>query len=129
MKKFLTPLFLLSLLAAVFTGCGGSATTMVGLQVELTGINHAPNGRTQVTWRLVNPNIVPYLVAQANHRVYLDGVLIGTVNDREALAVPAQSKPKRSSELKVAGPAAERALTAAAEHRPPVSVASSRGKK
>jgi LEA14-like dessication related protein len=86
---------------------------MVGLQVELTGVNRAGDGRTQVSWRILNPNIVPYLVAQANHRIYLDGVLIGTVNDRDALAVPAQSKPERSSELKVAGSAAERALTAA----------------
>jgi LEA14-like dessication related protein len=113
MKKLLTPFLLLSLLAAFFAGCGGPNTTMVGLQVELTGIDRAGEGNTSVSWRVVNPNIVAYLVAQANHRVYLDGVLVGTINDRDALAVPAQSKPTRTSMLEIAGPAAERALAAA----------------
>jgi hypothetical protein len=40
-------------------------------------------------------------------------VLIGTITDKDALAVPAQSKPERTSTLTIAGPAAERALAAA----------------
>lgn len=113
MKKFLTPFFLLALAALFTAGCGGPNTTMVGLQVELAGISRESAG-TQVTWRVVNPNIVPYLIAQANHRIYLDGVLVGTISDRDALAIPAQSRPERTSLLVSAGPAAERALAAAA---------------
>jgi LEA14-like dessication related protein len=113
MKKLLAPFLLLSLLAAFFAGCSGSNTTMVGLQAELAGIQRAGEGDVSVTWRVVNPNIVPYLVARADHRIYLDGVLVGTISDRSALAVPAQSKPERTSKLVIAGAAAERALAGA----------------
>lgn len=113
MKKFPTPLFLIALAAALLAGCSSSNTAMVGLNVELAGITR-DGANTHVAWRVVNPNIVSYLVAQANHRIYLDGVLVGTVIDRDALAVPAQNKADRISPLTLAGPAAERAVAAAA---------------
>lgn len=113
MKKILAPLFLVTLFAFFAAGCGGPNTTMVGLNVELGGVNRAGDGTVQVTLRVANPNIVPYLVAQASHRIYLDGVLVGTVNDKVALAVPAQSKGERTSPLVSAGPAAERTIAAA----------------
>lgn len=114
MKKILAPLFLTLLFAFVAVGCGGPNTTMVGLNVELAGVTRSDDGKIEVTWRVANPNIVPYLIAQASHRVYLDGVLIGTVNSKEALALPAQSKAERSSVLVSAGPAADRVVAAAA---------------
>lgn len=113
MKKFPAPLFLTLLFAFFAAGCGGPATTMVGLNVELGGISREGDGRVLVTWRVANPNIVPYLVAQASHRVYLDGVLVGTVGDKDALAVPAQSKGERTGALVSAGPAADRTIAAA----------------
>lgn len=113
MKKFPTPLFLIALAAALLAGCRSSNTAMVGLNVELAGITRE-GAEARVAWRVVNPNIVSYLVAQANHRIYLDGVLVGTATDRDALAVPAQSKADRTSPLALAGPAAERAVAAAA---------------
>jgi LEA14-like dessication related protein len=66
-----------------------------------------------VTWRVVNPNIVPYLLAQATHRIYLDGVLVGSVNDREPIAIPAQTNQERTMPLVLAGAGADRALAAA----------------
>ncbi len=113
MKKFFTPLFLVTLCAAFLTGCGNYSATVAGLQIELTGIERAAGGTTQVTWRLVNPNVISYLVAESSHRIYLDGVLAGTITDKEAMALPVRSKPDRSSILTPAGPAAERALAAA----------------
>ena len=86
---------------------------MVGLNIELAGITRTADGKAEAAWRVVNPNVVSYLVAQANHRIYLDGALVGTVNDREALAVPAQSRADRTSALVITGAAAERALAAA----------------
>jgi hypothetical protein len=112
MKKFLAPLFLLTLFAAFAAGCGSTGNIMVGLKTELTGIDHTAGG-TQVSWRLVNPNVVPYLVAKATHRIYLDGVLVGTIHDDETVAVPAQNNLDRRHPLQAAGPAAERALAAA----------------
>lgn len=113
MKKFLTPFFLVTLFAALASGCS-SNSVMVGLKVELTSIVHPSAGAPQVSWRVVNPNVVSYLVAQANHRIFLNGVLVGTINDREAVAVPAQSNANRVSPLVSGGPAAERTLAAAA---------------
>ena len=116
MKLFPTPLCVLFVFAAFLAGCGGPNTTTVGLKVELSRVAHGGNGRTEVSWRLVNPNIVPYLLARATHKIYLDGVLVGTVDDREALAVPAQSNQDRTSPLTSAGAGAEAALANAARN-------------
>lgn len=113
MKNFAAPL-VLTLLVAFFTaGCFGPTTAMVGLNVELAAVSRSGDGKVEATWRVLNPNIVPYLVARAEHRIYLDNVLIGTVNDRGALAVPSQSKGERVSAVTLAGPAAEQAVAAA----------------
>ncbi len=114
MKKFLAPFFLVSLLALLGAGCSSSNTITAGLRVELTGLAHAADGTTRADWRVVNPNVVPYLLAQSSHRVYLDGVLIGTITDKDAMALPANNHSARSTALKSAGAAAERALAAAA---------------
>jgi LEA14-like dessication related protein len=114
MKKFLTPFLLVSLLALLGTGCSSSNTITAGLKVELTGIARAGDGTTRAEWRVVNPNVVSYLLAQSTHRVYLDGVLVGTITDKEAMALPANNHSARSTLLKSDGAAAERALTAAA---------------
>jgi hypothetical protein len=114
MKKFLTPFLLVSLLALLGTGCSSSNTITAGLRVELTGLARAGDGTTQAEWRVVNPNVVSYLLAQSTHRVYLDGVLVGTIKDKDAMALPANNHSARSTALATAGPAAERTLAAAA---------------
>lgn len=114
MKKFLTPFFLVTLLTMLGTGCSSSNTITAGLRVELTGLARADDGTTRADWRVVNPNVVSYLLAQSSHRVYLDGVLVGTFTDKEAMALPANNHSARSSLLKSDGAAAERTLAAAA---------------
>lgn len=118
MKKFLTPLFLAALFALFGTGCNNTASITAGLKVELTSIGRTADGGTQVSWRVVNPNVVPYLLAKSTHRIQLNGVLIGTLADNEALAVPAQTSLDRRHPLVVAGPAAERILAAATDSTP-----------
>lgn len=114
MKKLLTPFFLISLLALLGTGCSSSNTITAGLRVELTGIARAGDGTTQADWRVVNPNVVSYLLAQSTHRVYLDGTLVGTITDKEAMALPAHNHSARSTTLDSDGTSAELALAAAA---------------
>jgi hypothetical protein len=114
MKKFLTPFLLVSLLALLGTGCSSSNTITVGLKVELTALVRAGDGTTRVEWRVVNPNVVSYLLAQSTHRVFLDGTLVGTITDKDAMALPAQNHSARSTTLSSDGAAAERALAAAA---------------
>jgi hypothetical protein len=116
MKFLPAPLCALLVFATLLAGCGGPNTTTVGLKVELVGIARTSDGRTQVTWRLLNPNIVPYLVARATHRISLDGAQIGTVDDREVLAIPAQTNAERTSVLKPAGAGTDAALAAAAKN-------------
>lgn len=114
MKKFLTPLFLVTLLA-LFAGCSSTSNnTTAGVKIELTGVARASDGRTRVSWRVANPNVISYLVSQATHRVYLNGVLIGTVHDREPFAVMPQAHTDRTSPLASAGPAGDSALATAA---------------
>ena len=114
MKSFPTPLLLGLLLSVLLAGCGGPSTVTVGLKTELAAIAHHGNGQTLVTWRVVNPNVVPYLLASASHRIYLDGVLVGTVTDREPMAIPAQSRQERTVALTANGPAAAETLAKAA---------------
>ncbi len=114
MKKFLTPLFLVSLLALLGTGCSSSNTITAGLRVELPGIARTGDGTTRADWRVVNPNVVSYLLAQSTHRVYLDGTLVGTITDKDAMALPAHNHSARSTTLSSDGAAGERVLTAAA---------------
>lgn len=113
MKKFLTPLLLVPLLALLGTGCSSSNTITAGLKVELTALARAGDGTTRADWRVVNPNVVSYLLAQSTHRVYLDGVLVGTITDKDAMALPAHNHSARSTTLASAGPAADRTLAAA----------------
>ena len=107
MKKFLIPFFLLLLLA----GCSSNNVITVGLKVELTSIACGGDGTTQVAWRIVNPNIASYLVDGTTHRIYLNGTLVGTINDKEAVAIPAQNNANRTAKLLSAGTTGERALT------------------
>ncbi len=113
MKKFLTPFFLVTLLA-LLAGCSSNNTITAGLKIELMGLARASDGSTRVSWRMVNPNVISYLMSEASHRIYLNGVLIGTVNDREPLAVMPQTHTDRTSPLASAGPAGDSALAAAA---------------
>lgn len=106
MKRILFPFFLLLLLA----GCSSSNTITVGLKVELTTIARSSDGTTQVAWRLVNPNISSYLVDETIHKVFLNGNLIGTIREKEAVAIPAQTNANRTTRLIIAGAAGERAL-------------------
>jgi len=113
--KLLPPsLLLLACSILILAGCSSDNRTLaVGLRVELTGITRSANGDTEVSWRLGNPNIVPYLLAETTHRIFLNGALVGEVKNREAIAVPAQSSIDGMVRLVPAGPAAVRVLNEA----------------
>jgi LEA14-like dessication related protein len=112
MKKLTAPLFLIAAFALLFAGCG-STTTMVGLKAELTSVRRASDGTTHASWRVVNPNIVPYLIAETNHKIYLNDILVGTVRNREAVGVPANTTIEGTAVMAVAGAGAEQVITAA----------------
>jgi hypothetical protein len=44
-----------------------------------------------VTIRIINPNVVAYNVAKAEHRIHLNGRLLGTVKIDRPVGVPAQN--------------------------------------
>ena len=48
MKKFLTPLFLITLLT-LLAGCSSSNNTTAGVRIELTSLARASDGRTRVS--------------------------------------------------------------------------------
>ncbi len=115
--KRLTPLFLLASLGLLLCGCiNNGALVVAGLRVELSGIERAADGTVSVSWRVVNPNIAPYLVAQVSHTIYLNGTLVGTIATNDPLGIPPQESAARSSKLVPAGPAADQILAAAVVH-------------
>jgi LEA14-like dessication related protein len=76
---------------------------VTGLKVELTGIDRAGDGAVTVHWRMVNPNVTPYLLSRVNSRIYLDGALIGKTADGAPMAVPAEANAAKSSTLETGG--------------------------
>jgi len=112
MKKPFVALLLLIALATMLAGCGTPAVS-VGLKIELVRVVVAADGSAQVNWRVVNPNIVPYLLAKGSHRISLNGVPVGTVNANDALGIPAQQTAEGTNPLIVEGGAAKQALESA----------------
>jgi LEA14-like dessication related protein len=114
MKKLTAPVFLLALLAAILAGCTNSSRLVsTGLGVELTGVERASDGAVSASWRVDNSNIVAYLLSRVSHKIYLNGVYLGTVVDEEPLAVPAGTKAGRTSKLTGGDAAAKQVLAEA----------------
>lgn len=65
---------------------------VTGLAVELASIDRAADGSTTATIRILNPNVVAYNVAEAEHEIYLNGRMVGTVNIERPTGVPARSE-------------------------------------
>lgn len=114
MSKPLVPALLLVLLTVLPTGCfTGSHSIGAGLQAEVTGIESAADGSIMATWRLINPNIGPYLISRTSPKVYLDDVYLGMADDTDRLVVPARDVGTRTVRLTGGEAAASRALQAA----------------
>ncbi|MDQ5977087.1 MAG: hypothetical protein QG602_59, partial [Verrucomicrobiota bacterium] len=77
MKKLFAPL-LLSLAVLFVAGCSSNMQIVTaGLRAELLRLQRMPSGDVQVTWRVNNPNVVPYVITRANLKVSLDGKAVG----------------------------------------------------
>jgi len=119
MKRLLLPLCLLACVAIFQSGCKTGASIIVtGLRVELTGIERTADGATTVNWRVVNPNVAPYLIGHSSHKIFLNGTLVGTVAEKNAMAVPAQTNVNATGGLVVAGAEAEKLLASLARQGP-----------
>jgi hypothetical protein len=117
MKKTITPLILLACAVLAGSGCRNTGAIVVnGLRLELTGLERTADGAASASWRVVNPNVSPYLIAEVNSRIYLNGTLVGTILDKEPIGIQADGKVARTSKLVLAGPAAGQILVDAAAH-------------
>lgn len=111
MKKFLAPLALLLGGLLFPAGCTNTGAIIVtGLRVELIAIERAGDGTVTLAWRMVNPNVTPYLIAEVSHKISLNGAPVGTTSDLQPMAAPAQNHADRTSRLTLAGAAAERLI-------------------
>ncbi len=114
MKKFFAPWFLLVCGLAFLGGCSSSSRIIaVGLRPEITAIERAGDGSVNVTWQIVNTNIVPYLLSEVEHKIFVNGTEIGRVRSSSPLAVPAQTNAGATDRLELSGNAAS-LLSAAA---------------
>ncbi len=115
MKRFPAPVFVLALLALILTGCSNTGQLVAtGLRVELTGIERAGDGTVSASWHVVNTNVVAYLLSHVSHKIYLNGTYLGTIEDKDPLAVPANANAGRTTRLTGGDAAASRVLATAA---------------
>lgn len=92
LKHWITPLFALGLL--FFVSACGSGTEIIsrGLRIAVTKIERTSAGAYEVSWQVENPNVVAYVVDHSEHKLYLDGVLVGSVSRKARQGVPVQNK-------------------------------------
>ena len=81
--------------------------------MEVVSLDRAADGSVSAAWRVANPNVVAYLISETSHKIYLDGILVGTIHDTEPLGVPASANADRTTPLKGGAAAGARALTEA----------------
>lgn len=104
MKKPHVVTLFLAAITLLLSGCGSSAIT-AGLAVELAGIERTETGAT-ATLRYVNPNVAIYNIDRSEHKVYVDGALVGTISTKDAVGVPAQQAVTQDVALKLTKPLA-----------------------
>jgi hypothetical protein len=99
MKKLFAPLLLA--LGVLFTaGCSSNMQIVTaGLRAEMLRLQRLPGGDVQVTWRVNNPNVVPYVITRATLKLSLDGKPVGELTEPRRFAVPAQNLADQSSVL------------------------------
>ena len=118
MKKWLTPLFVLGALL-VFSACENTSELVSrGLSINVTKIVHEADGSYAVTWQVVNPNVVYYVVDHSTHKIFLDGVLVGSVSKTGRQGVPQQQRAEGTDVMTVAGPAGSEKLAQATGRDP-----------
>jgi hypothetical protein len=114
MKQLITPVFLLTVLAAFFAACTNTSRLIAtGLEIDLTAIESASDGSATAEWHVKNPNVVPYLFSHVTHKIFLNGTAVGVIDESEPLAIPSASTADRTSKLSGVDAAAKRALAAA----------------
>jgi len=115
MKRFLTPLLSLFVFGAMLSSCTNvSRIIATGLEIEVTALERSSDGTVTAAWNVKNPNIVSYLFSRVNHKIQLNGVALGTIDESEPLALPASSNAGRTSKLTGINAAANATLTEAA---------------
>jgi LEA14-like dessication related protein len=99
MKKLFAPL-LLALATLFAAGCSSNMQIVTaGLRPELLRLQRLPSGDVQVTWRVSNPNVVPYVITRSILKVSIDGKPVGELSDPRRFAVPAQNLAEQVSVL------------------------------
>ena len=117
MKRSLTPLFLLALLASVFTACVNSSRIIAtGLEAKLTSIVRSSDGTVTASWHVNNPNIVSYLFSRFASKIYLNGSYVGAIVSEDPLGIPANSEVDRSGIITGGDAAAARVISDAITH-------------
>ncbi len=117
MKRSLTPLFLLALLASIFTACVNSSRIIAtGLEAKLTSIVRSSDGTVTASWHVNNPNIVSYLFSRVASKIYLNGSYVGALVSEDPLGIPANSEVDRSGIITGGDAAAARVISDAITH-------------
>jgi hypothetical protein len=98
MKTFLLSALWLGLVG-LLASCSSNTNATVGLRLELESIERDGNGGATATVRIVNPNLVAYNIDRATHRVFLGERLVGTLEVKRPLGIPAQNVGRHTGAL------------------------------
>lgn len=98
MKNFLLSALWLGLVG-LLASCSSTTNATVGLRVELESIQRDGHGGATATVRIVNPNLVAYNIDRATHRIFLGDRLVGTLEAKRPLGIPAQNVGRHSGAL------------------------------
>lgn len=101
MKRLFVSLLASLALVGLWTGCTSRQEGLVGLQLELAGIERTAAG-AQATFRVVNPNMVSYNLDNVTYTVALDGKVVGTAQIKQPTGVPAQQTIMQTAALVLA---------------------------
>ena len=106
LKQWITPFLALGALLVLAACQNNNVLISRGLSIALTKIERTTSGSYAVTWQVVNPNVVSYVVDRSEHKVFLNDVLVGTVAKKARQGVPPQNKAEGTDTLTLASPAA-----------------------
>jgi hypothetical protein len=89
------------------TACTSDSTVISeGLGIEVLKIERSAAGNCEVSWRITNPNVVTYVLDRSTHKIFLDGVEIGTITQSKRMGVPARDSAAGVASLTPTSPVA-----------------------
>lgn len=105
MKQLLPRLFALIACLFLFAACMGSPKVN-SIEISLSGVAPSPKADTLIlTIRYTNANVIPIAIAHTDHKLSLNGRVVGKVESEKAVGLPPTKAIEEKVELTIKDPA------------------------